>query len=202
MMVLPTTAWAQTTGRLEGWIVDAQALEPIGGATVVVEGTLLGTATSRNGEYFVDHVPTGTYTVRMSFVGYPLALFPDVEITGGIATSLDVAMPENLVPGDFVSEFTIDEIRGDSAGTLSGTVSDATTNEPIPGAIVTLGPVTFTSRTDAAGAFELENIDFDTHDFSVKADGFQAVVYKRFSLFALLSQRTVNLVLNRLPTGK
>jgi len=40
------------------------------GATIVIQGTTLGTVTDKNGFYYIDKIKPGTYTLRVSLLGY------------------------------------------------------------------------------------------------------------------------------------
>ena len=58
----------QATGTLQGVVTD-DAGEPLPGANVRLEGTTLGAAATVDGEYRIESVPVGTYTVTASFAG-------------------------------------------------------------------------------------------------------------------------------------
>ncbi|MFP8490190.1 TonB-dependent receptor [Gracilimonas sp. Q87] len=62
--------FAQPTGKLSGIVTDAKTGEPLIGATVILEGTELGDATDANGRYTIKNIPTKTYNVKASFVGF------------------------------------------------------------------------------------------------------------------------------------
>src|SRR6056297_2494446 len=61
---------AQASGTLTGTVSDAKTGEPLIGATVILEGTELGDATDTNGRYTISNIPTKTYNVKASFVGF------------------------------------------------------------------------------------------------------------------------------------
>ncbi|MDR9419539.1 carboxypeptidase-like regulatory domain-containing protein [Gracilimonas sp.] len=61
---------AQTTGTITGKVTDAKTGEPLIGATVILEGTSLGDATDTEGRYTISNIPTKTYNVKASFIGY------------------------------------------------------------------------------------------------------------------------------------
>ncbi len=73
LMSLAHTATAQSA-TLRGRVVD-ESNEAIDGANVVLrstDGTVLGMAT-QDGYYLLARIPAGTYTLRVSFVGYEAA---------------------------------------------------------------------------------------------------------------------------------
>ena len=57
------------TGTVSGTVTNDQGA-PLAGVQVTVEGTGLGAVSRDNGEYVIAHVPVGTRTIRVRFVGY------------------------------------------------------------------------------------------------------------------------------------
>ncbi|MFZ4620616.1 MAG: mucoidy inhibitor MuiA family protein [Bacteroidota bacterium] len=66
---------------LSGRIIDNKTGESIIGATVVIEGTSLGGTANTNGEYVIYNIPSGTYNVRVTFIGYQSVVMSGVIIT-------------------------------------------------------------------------------------------------------------------------
>ncbi len=58
------------TGELSGRVTDARTGEPLVGATVILAGTTIGDATDVNGRYFINNIPTNSYNITVSFVGF------------------------------------------------------------------------------------------------------------------------------------
>lgn len=67
---LVTGVFAGATGSIIGTVKDAQSGEGLPGANVIIEGTALGAATNLDGEYRIERVPPGKYTLVVSFIGY------------------------------------------------------------------------------------------------------------------------------------
>src|SRR5258705_12316321 len=79
-VLLPAAMSAQTpTGEVRGTITDGANAEPVVHATVILAGTKLGAVTDMHGVFTVRRVPAGTYTVRISSVGYAPREFSDVR---------------------------------------------------------------------------------------------------------------------------
>ncbi|MFN5319410.1 MAG: TonB-dependent receptor, partial [Bacteroidia bacterium] len=77
------TLFSQQTGTIRGTIRDKNTQELLIGATVQIEGTSLGVAADLNGNYKINNVPVGSYTVKASLVGYqPLSKF-NVALSSG-----------------------------------------------------------------------------------------------------------------------
>ena len=129
------SAFAQT-GTLAGTVVDADFGDPLPGVNVVIEelGTT-GSATDLDGRYRITAVPSGTYTVVFSFVGFQTQRVTGVGVVAGEMTTIDLQMGEDTeLLGEIVVE--AEAVLNNEAGALrvrqrSVAVSDAITAELI-----------------------------------------------------------------------
>lgn len=60
----------QNTGTLNGYVKDAKTKEPLVGATLLIDGTDKGTVTDLDGFYEIVNIPTKSYSVTASYIGY------------------------------------------------------------------------------------------------------------------------------------
>ncbi|MDF1866092.1 MAG: carboxypeptidase-like regulatory domain-containing protein, partial [Saprospiraceae bacterium] len=60
----------QNTGTLNGYVKDAKTKEPLVGATLLIDGTDKGTVTDLDGFYEIVDIPTKSYSVTASYIGY------------------------------------------------------------------------------------------------------------------------------------
>lgn len=58
------------TGTIRGTVFDKNSGEPIGFANVLLEGTSTGTNTDINGFYTIAGIEPGSYTLRVTYLGY------------------------------------------------------------------------------------------------------------------------------------
>ncbi len=80
---------AQTgTGRISGKVIDKQTGEALIGANVIVEGTTLGAATDANGEFLISQIPSGTYSVKASYIGFQPSKVTNVRVKSGLTVNL------------------------------------------------------------------------------------------------------------------
>ncbi len=100
LLLFPSWAVAQNTGKLSGRVIDASTGEPLAGANVFLEGTTLGTSADVDGQYNIFEVPPGTYTVVASFVGYVTVRQENVQIIAGITTRLDFELRPATIEGE------------------------------------------------------------------------------------------------------
>ena len=88
-------AVAQTTGKIAGVVRDAEG-NPFPGANVRIEGTTRGASANADGEYFIIGVPSGTYTVAASLIGFRTARVTDVAVRVDRTTEIDFVLEEEL----------------------------------------------------------------------------------------------------------
>ncbi len=89
---LALTAQDADTGAIAGRVVDTWQGSPLGGVTVLVRGTTLGTTTDAAGNYAVANVPPGTYAVVFTRSGYSKATMGNVRVVAGQRTPADYAL--------------------------------------------------------------------------------------------------------------
>ncbi len=90
-------------GKIAGKITDAKTGDPLPGAQVQIVGTSMGAAADENGRYFILNVPPGTYTLRVSFMGYTTEEIQNVKAQLDVTTFIDVALKETVVEGETVT---------------------------------------------------------------------------------------------------
>lgn len=92
MLLFTALTFAQT-GTIEGTLADKDANgEPLPFANVILKGTTKGTTTDFDGNYILENVPVGSYTVEFSFVGYETFEIPNVIVESGKFTRIDAAL--------------------------------------------------------------------------------------------------------------
>ena len=90
---------AQTPGRITGRVVGRDGKTPLANVSVVVMGTPLGTLTDERGNYVMEAVPEGTYTVRALRVGAAPGIASDVRVQAGAATTVSFLLREEPIRG-------------------------------------------------------------------------------------------------------
>ncbi len=80
-------------GTLEGVVLDKELdNSPLPFANVFVKGTSIGTTTDFDGNFSLNNVPPGTYTIVFSFVGYETLNLDNVVVQPNKFTQLSVSL--------------------------------------------------------------------------------------------------------------
>lgn len=98
LCLIPLQAFTQNTQVLKGRIVDQQSKSPLIGVTVAVLNTdpVKGAITDIDGNYVIREVPLGRQTLVCSYLGYDPLSIPNVLLTSGKETVLDLEMLESV----------------------------------------------------------------------------------------------------------
>ena len=143
------------TGTITGTVTDKDTKNPIADVKVDLKqaGTVKKTTnTNSAGKYTFADVEVGTYDLVFNKTGYNDLTITGVTVTKGQTTTKDVEMIAKSSPGK---------------ATITGTVTDKTTNDPISGVVVTLwqGSTKIdTKNTDSNGVYTFTNLDPGTYD--------------------------------------
>jgi iron complex outermembrane receptor protein len=86
-------ASAQNTGKIEGKITLGDGM-PLSGATVYIEALDKGAVTDFDGNFTINDVAEGTYSVSISYVGFE-TVTQDISVTAGQTTTLNTILKES-----------------------------------------------------------------------------------------------------------
>lgn len=81
-LIVSSSIFGQNQGEIKGIIADQKTEEPLPGATVQLKGTKYGAVTSLNGSFNLKNIPTGTYTLKVTYIGFG-TLEQSVDISSG-----------------------------------------------------------------------------------------------------------------------
>jgi TonB-dependent receptor len=93
-VLLILSVQALAGGKISGKVTDEKTGDPIIGATVMVQGTGLGTATDVDGRFILD-VANGDYVVEIKYIGYQQKNVSDVVVKEGQVTELNAVIAED-----------------------------------------------------------------------------------------------------------
>ncbi len=80
-------------GSISGKIFDKESGETLIGATVVIVGTYKGASSDLDGNYSLDEVKAGDYSVKFSYIGYSDVVVNGVRVKKGQKAKVDAKLP-------------------------------------------------------------------------------------------------------------
>ncbi|SMD45264.1 TonB-dependent receptor [Aquiflexum balticum DSM 16537] len=99
LMLFAQNLYAQAV--LRGKIIDDQNLS-LPGANVILEGTNKGSVTNQLGDYFIQGIPSGNYTVLVTYLGY-ISLTKEISLQDGQTLEMRFQMmPGTLEAGEII----------------------------------------------------------------------------------------------------
>lgn len=63
-------SFSQNQGNISGEIYDSKSQLPLLGANIVLDNTSIGAISNENGYFTIDNIPTKTYNITISYIGY------------------------------------------------------------------------------------------------------------------------------------
>lgn len=153
-------------GSISGTITDSVTGLPIAGAKVTAGGCGRQATTGDDGTYTIANLAPGSYTVRaMKCHAYYAKSYPTpVRVEQGQAvTGIDIALKP--MGG------------GGGSGSISGTVIDAVTSEPIVGAKVTAGGCGRQAVTGDDGTYTIAGLADGSYTVKAMKSGYTSATY-------------------------
>ena len=98
-VVLVPASTTRRSGTVEGAVRDAATGTPVIGALVELVGTRLSTLTRERGEFSFGRVPLGSYSARITRLGFRPASIEGISVTDGTELpAIDVALDHAAIP--------------------------------------------------------------------------------------------------------
>ncbi len=99
---LPHSSCGNTRGaKVHGKVVDAETGEPLSDVNIFLANTTIGTASGRSGDFVINNVPQGSYSLIVSRIGYDVFI-KNIEIIGTRSLTINVRLQSKAIPGDEV----------------------------------------------------------------------------------------------------
>lgn len=121
MFMTTVSSVVAQSGRITGKITESGSNDPLIGATVLIEGTSLGVAADLDGNYNLNNVRAGNYTLIFSYIGYE-TIRMSVTVVAGQTLTLNVELQWRGVVGEEVL------ITAQARGQLSAINQQLTSN--------------------------------------------------------------------------
>lgn len=106
ILLLSSTFIQAQTGVLRGTVRDQDTQQPLIGVNVLLQGTQRGAATDTSGNYLIEGVPVGGYTLRFSYMGFTSKIIPDVIIKSGKINYVNTDLSWDVLQGEQITVTT------------------------------------------------------------------------------------------------
>jgi len=149
----------ETRATIHGTVSDSSGRQ-LAGVTVLVDGSSLGIQTDGTGEFRAKDLTRGVYSLSFHLPGF-------------VPRTFRVRIPDGY-QGDYAVGQVMLQPVGEGFVTLTGTVRDSATMEPVPGVTVGLDErvATFTGRD---GTFRIDNVRLGTAYLEARRIGYRPV---------------------------
>ena len=94
--------FSQTTGKIDGNVIDFETLEPLIGVNIILVNTDLGTSTDTNGDFYLINIPSGKYSLSVSMIGYKNLIIENIDVSVNRTTPLKIVLETSVLEGDLV----------------------------------------------------------------------------------------------------
>jgi hypothetical protein len=93
------------TQTVKGKVYDNETQAPLTGAFIVIKGTdpLMGITTDILGNFKIANVPLGRYNIQISYLGYELAIVPEILVTSGREVVINTGLKQSVTQMDEVT---------------------------------------------------------------------------------------------------
>ena len=96
ILILSIPIFAQK-GTVKGKIVDAKTNKPLEFASVLIQGTTIGSTTDLDGNYIFTGIEPGFKRLVVSLIGYQSTVSPEFQVQGNQTTFIDISVLESAV---------------------------------------------------------------------------------------------------------
>lgn len=132
LILLTRIIFAGTTGKIAGKITDKSTGDPLVGVNIIITGTIMGTSTDFDGNYFIINIPPGNYTLRASMIGYSQVTMSDIRVSVDQTTRVDFEFAEEAIEmQDVVVSATKPIVRKDLTSTEAKVSGDQISMLPL-----------------------------------------------------------------------
>lgn len=91
-VLLVSTLFAQSAGKISGRVIDAETGTPLPGANVMVNELETGSSADLEGNFAIMRIYPGKYTLKITFIGYAPLTINDVRVSIDKTTFVDALM--------------------------------------------------------------------------------------------------------------
>ncbi len=174
VMLMTIGVFAQKA-KITGKIVDAQSGEALIGATAGLSGYAIGSVADLTGNFKINNVPTGSYTLVISFVGYEDQSF-EIEVKGGETKKMGTVELKSTAIGldeiRIISSSAVDRQTPVAVSTISGDeIAKNIGTQELPEVLKTMPGVYATKKGGGTGDSRINIRGFNQRNIAVLING-------------------------------
>lgn len=133
LLAAADVASAQSTGSVQGTVVDSASARPVPGVQITVAGTTLGARTNDAGTYTIRNVPAGTVTLRAQRIGFAPTSRQVLVTAGGTANGNFTLNAMAAVLSEMVVVGYGTRSRAEVSNAVTQVSAEAIQNTPVAG---------------------------------------------------------------------
>jgi hypothetical protein len=145
-----TGTLAQALGAIRGTVVDEETGAPLSGVRVATLESRAAAVTTSEGNFVLERIPSGSYTLTFSREGYQRQVRSNVVVTAGQMAEVSVALPREVVELDELVVAGEDILSGTEIEALELRAEAPTVQDSISAELIRKSGV-----SDVAGALKL-----------------------------------------------
>ncbi len=92
-----TPLFGGITGKIAGHVIDKETEESLVGVSVIVQGTNWGAVTDIEGDYYINNLSPGKYTLVFSYIGYNKVTIENVIVRIDLTTKADAELTSSAI---------------------------------------------------------------------------------------------------------
>ncbi len=102
LLIVPILS-AQQAGKLAGRIMDIDTQAPLPNASVIIEDLEMGIYANEKGQFYLEGIPVGSYSVAFQIIGYKTQVKTDIIIKSERTTYLNGKMKRDVLSIEGIS---------------------------------------------------------------------------------------------------
>ncbi len=87
----------ENTGKISGRVIDQKTGEALISANVIIKGSVYGSASDLDGNYYISGVPVGVYNLMVSYVGYETQEISNVSVVANEQNKVNITLASEVM---------------------------------------------------------------------------------------------------------
>ena len=90
------------SGTISGTITDRDTKHPLPGANIIFDDTQWGASTDLDGNFYIENIPVGSYTIRANMIGYKTQVRANIHSLANRSTIVNMSLEPTILSGSDV----------------------------------------------------------------------------------------------------